>query len=472
MHRSNVRFGGGLEHTLLHPVALVAMLLTILLIFLLPRKYVIVPFLFCGVLIPLGQEIVVGGVHLMVLRLLVLAGVLRMLGAMLFSQKKLLPCGLGAMDRYFLLWVFFAALVPVLLFREAGAVIKSCAFVLDAAGSYLLFRFLILEKEDIYRVLKTLGWICVVVALGMCFEQLRRVNVFGYLGSFPAISGIRDGRIRSQGPFAGPITAGCFGATLFPLFYLLWKMGRAKTTAVFGLISSTLIMVTSASSTPLLAYAAGVCAICLWPLRRKMRMMRWGLVMVLVALQLVMKAPIWFVITHFEIVGGSSNYQRAELIQGFVTHFSNWWLLGTAGNGNFGWLMWDMTNQYVVEGYTGGLATLFCFIAVMVVGFKWLGKARKNVESDRKQEWFFWLFGAALFANVVAFFGISYFDQMRMVWFVVLALTATAALPVLKENPVRETVVGAPSRAPRLPYRSASTDRATGNGRKPLVSPR
>jgi hypothetical protein len=36
--------------------------------------------------------------------------------------------------------------------------------------------------------------------------------------------------------------------------------------------------------------------------------------------------------------------------------------------------------------------------------------------------------GAALFANVVAFFGISYFDQTMVAWYGLLAMIPTAAL--------------------------------------------
>jgi hypothetical protein len=66
---------------------------------------------------------------------------------------------------------------------------------------------------------------------------------------------------------------------------------------------------------------------------------------------------------------------------------------------------------------------------MICICFSRIGTARKAVAGDSKKEWFFWIFGAALFSHVVAFFGISYFDQTRFVWFALLAMIATATAP-------------------------------------------
>ena len=64
----NLRFGGGVSHTVLHPAVAVIMILTGLLILLLPRRYAIVPFLISGILIPQDQVLVIGGLHFAILR--------------------------------------------------------------------------------------------------------------------------------------------------------------------------------------------------------------------------------------------------------------------------------------------------------------------------------------------------------------------------------------------------------------------
>ena len=106
-----------------------------------------------------------------------------------------------------------------------------------------------------------------------------------------------------------------------------------------------------------------------------MRLVRWGIIATLIALQLVMKSPVWHIITHFDISG--SSYHRYELIDQCIHHFWDWWLVGTNSNANWGWDMWDTANQYVSNAYHGGLLGLIFFIAIIAYGFKYLGRARK-----------------------------------------------------------------------------------------------
>ncbi len=268
--------------------------------------------------------------------------------------------------------------------------------------------------------------------------------------------------MRSQGPFEHELLAGTFGATLFPLFFLLWKSGKSRLLGVAGMIAATVIVLTSSSSTPVLAYGAALIAICAWPLRGAMRTVRWGIVAGLVALQLVMKAPVWFAIQHIDIVGGSSGYHRAMLINDFIMHFRDWWLMGTTENARWGFNMWDLCNQYVYEGQLGGLASFICFLALICICFSRIGTARKAVEGDRNKEWYFWLLGGALFSHVVAFFGVSYFDQTRFSWFALLGMIVTATAAYLPEKVPAPKAVRLPATRPVAGYaRRAAPGRAT-----------
>jgi hypothetical protein len=151
-----------------------------------------------------------------------------------------------------------------------------------------------------------------------------------------------------------------------------------------------------------------------------------------------MKAPVWFLITHVDLVAGNSGYHRAMLIDTCVRHFSDWWLIGTNQAMNWGWDMWDMSNQFVAEAEVGGLATFICFVLMISWSFGRIGKARKLAEGDRKQEWFLWFLGIALFSHIVAFFGISYFDQTKFLWFALFAMITTTTSPVLATKTATE----------------------------------
>jgi hypothetical protein len=95
------------------------------------------------------------------------------------------------------------------------------------------------------------------------------------------------------------------------------------------------------SSTPILAYVAGILGLLLWPVRRKMKVVRWLIVITLGVLAIVMNAPVWFVIAHINVVGGSGGYDRAFLIDMCMRHIRDWWLIGTNQNGNWGYDMWE-----------------------------------------------------------------------------------------------------------------------------------
>src|SRR5579863_6800233 len=114
MQPDNLRFGGGASDTVLHPIVLVAMLIAIALIFLLPRKYVIWPLLAITFLVPLGQEVLIGGLHFFVFRIIVLTVGVRMLGSMFSSSDGIFGKRLGGLDLVFLLWALFRALAGVM----------------------------------------------------------------------------------------------------------------------------------------------------------------------------------------------------------------------------------------------------------------------------------------------------------------------------------------------------------------------
>ena len=83
------------------------MLIAMALIVLLPRKYVIWPFLCTAFLIPLGQSILLGGLHFFVIRIIILTVAVRMLGSAFSSPEGVFGKRLGTFDVVFLLWALF-----------------------------------------------------------------------------------------------------------------------------------------------------------------------------------------------------------------------------------------------------------------------------------------------------------------------------------------------------------------------------
>lgn len=436
-----VAFGGGAGHTVLHPFVAAAMVIGVILILVLPRKYAAAAFLLVVLLSPPGQQLLLAGVHLYVPSILVLAGLARMAQAKLSSKGELFVGGFTSIDKAFFCWAIFRAVASILLNRlDPGAIVYQIGFLLTSMGGFFLLRFLIQDEESVVTVIKTFAFFVAVVAVTMSYEKFHDLNVFGYLGSTSLYPDIREGSIRARGPFEHEILAGVFGATLLPLFLWLWHSKLGRMAAFFGVVGSTAMVLASASSTSLMVYMGVILGCCFWVFRKHMRVFRWGLVIVLILLQIVMKAPVWFVINHVDIVPGNSSYHRAMLIDVFIRHFWDWWLVGTNDAKTWGWDMWDTSNQFVSEGESGGLATFICFIMMISYSFGWIGKARKLVEAegDRKKEWFLWFLGVALFAHIVGFLGISYFDQTRFMWYALLVMISLATSSILGRKPLAE----------------------------------
>jgi len=112
-----------------------------------------------------------------------------------------------------------------------------------------------------------------------------------------------------------------------------------------------------------------------------------------------MDAPVWFLIARVDVTGSSTGYFRALLIDQFIRHFFDWWLVGTESNAGWGEDMWDLSNQFVAEGFTGGLLTFIWFITMISRCFGRLGDKLKTLDGDRRQEWSQWLLGVALFGH-------------------------------------------------------------------------
>jgi len=413
MEPEHFRFGGGAADTMLTPAMALAMLIVIGLIFTRPRNKVIVPFLLGCFTIPMQQVVVLGGQHFTSVRILIIAALIRraILGGTSTAGK--FPGGLNGVDRMVILWAVSLQTILSLQWMEMQSFIHNLGNFLDIFGGYLVVRFFIPDGETVRRTIKTLAVICIIQGVCMLNEQISHVNVFGYVGGLGPWLTIRDGKIRSEGVL-GCINAGAFAGALIPLFLWLWTERKSRMLAYAGLAGATVMVFTSNSSTSLLALAATALAIFFWPLRKQMRLVRWALVLTLVALHLVMKAPVWALIARIDLTGSSSGDHRYKLVDGCIRHFSDWWLLGYKFYDQWGYGYFDVCNQFVVQALNGGLLALVAYIAIFSRSFGAIGKARKKVAGDRGREWLLWCLGSTLFSVAVAHFGINYPAMMEI----------------------------------------------------------
>jgi hypothetical protein len=425
MPPEHLRFGGGAAETAINPLVAVYLLIAILFILVLPRGKAITPFLFAFFTIPIGQVVVLGSLHFTALRILILAGLARRAGFRKSGSEGKFPGGFNALDRVVVLWSLSTLIAFCLEFRDMAAWANGLGDLLDKLGGYFVVRSLILNRQTMRRTIKTLAAICAILGVSMINEKISHINVFGLLGGIAREVTVRDGHIRSSGTL-GCIYAGAFAGVLIPLFLWLWTEGKSKMAALAGFTGAMAMVITSYSSTSSLALMGSFVGLCFWPVRKQMRIIRWGLVLGLVTLHMVMKAPVWALIAHIDLTGSSSGDHRYMLVDMTIRHFSDWWLIGSDAYASWGYDSWDLCNQFVAVAVTGGLLTLVFYITVFSRGFGAIGKARKLVNGDRRQEWLLWCLGSALFATVVAHFGINYMAQLIMGFFPLVACVSVA----------------------------------------------
>jgi hypothetical protein len=318
-----------------------------------------------------------------------------------------------------------------LLWRNYDAVKWILGTAYNVIGVYFLFRCLLRDLNDVSRLLKMTAIVIVPLAGLMLLEKTTGRNVFAVFGGVPEITFVREGKLRCEGPFGHPILAGTFGATLFPYFVaLFWQKGKAKWIALLGMASAVVIVVTCASSGPLFALLGCCIALGMWPWRKHLRVVRWGIVAGLGVCQMLMKAPVWFLIAHVGVVAGSDSYHRAYLIDRWIYNFWDWWLVGTRSTD--AWAskddhLFDVTNNYVVVSANGGLITLIMLIAVIVLSFRAVGlgvRAAERCGEGRATQMIIWALGASLLAHVVSYISVAYFDQNFVNWYLLLAMIA------------------------------------------------
>jgi len=416
--------------TQIHPASLAFALVSGFLMLLLPRRAALVPLLFAVVFIPLQQRVVIFTLDFFVLRILVLFGWARVMMRGEFQGLRL-----NRIDKLMLLWTLSSIVMYTILWKTSGAFINRLGVSFDIIGVYFLTRFLVRDMDDIVWVIKTLAVVSIPVAAAMLVERTTGRNLFSLLGGVPDYTVIRDGKLRCQGAFAHSITAGSFSASLLPLFWAAKKLGRRRHLLMYvALASATLITVSTSSSGPALAYMAGIIGIALWYFRDRMRLIRWAVVLTLIGLHIVMKAPVWALILRVKIFGASTAYHRYRLFDQFVNRVDEWWLYGVKSTAAWGYWLFDVTNHFIRIAVDGGLVTLVLFIAILSYCFQSAGRALKSNHLSEENEKVVWALGASLFVHVISFFGVSYFDQIRVILYLNLALLAAVRAMTEKEE--------------------------------------
>ena len=420
--------------------AIIFVVLNSILLLSLPRQYAPIPLLIAVSYMTIAQGIDIGPFNFTVIRILVAVGVIRVI--VLSEWKTIEAHGLDFLMIAFAIWAiassFFRPEITSSLVFRLGLAYNTC-------GVYFLLRFFCQSTKDIWGLYQITAILLAPIAIAMMYEQIRVYNVFSLLGGVPAFPTIREGNIRAQGPFRHAILAGTVGAVCFPLMASLWFKHRKS--GIIGMVSCLIIVLTSKSSGPLASLIAGLCGLLMWRYRHNMRYVRWSAFFGIIALDFIMKAPVYFLMARIPLVKGSTGWHRAELIDSSIRHLNEWWLWGTDYTRH--WMptgvSWspdhtDITNHYIKMGVIGGMPLMVLLISQLVKAFFVVGKVlQSNLLLSPDTMFMVWALGASLFANAATMISVSYFDQSFVFLYMTLAAIGSVWSSTIKgygENPI------------------------------------
>lgn len=376
----------------------------------------------------LGQAVDVFGLHIYPTRALTLAAFVRVLIRDEWSFRTL-----NVVDRALLVVYVYETLVFIL--HGNGSAVNAIGGLTDVVLAYFSFRGLIRSFEDLVWFLRALA-VLLVPYVGMLYmESSTGNNPFSVIGGIAA-DDYRDGRPRCTGSFGHAAILGTFGASFIPLFIALSLRKSAHLIGLLGIGLCSAIVFFSNSGGPVTCLMVAVTGWLFWCVRRKMSAVRAVFAMILVALVLFMHAPLWYLPAKIAELTGGDGWHRSYLMDVALHHLDEWWLAGMSVLHTSDWFPYvvvtggaDIINYYLGFGIAAGVSAVVLFVFLLIRAFSQLGKAlaatRVTLQVHAGREILLWALGVVLTVHVFNWFGIVYFDQYYVVFFMQLATTST-----------------------------------------------
>lgn len=387
--------------------------------------------MFAGVLfLTQAEQISIGGFNMFAIRFLELAGIVRVLVRKEFSFSKI-----NGIDRTILFLYIYTTFV--FLLRSSDSQGYQIGLTVDAFLCYFTFRGLVRNVKDVNWFLRAFLFLLAPYVILVLIESRTSQNPFIPIGGIAATEEwFREGRIRCFGTFAHPSLLGTLGGSFIPI-YIGQLFTKRRTLAFVGVVMCLAIIYAANSGGPITCLFVGIVGWLLWPLRTKMQWVRRGLLATIVLLGLVMKAPIWYLLSKLSDLTGGDGYHRSYLMDIAFRNLGKWWLIGMPIQNTINWFPYrngstgaaDITNAYVWFGLQGGLLSVIVFVLLLTRAFKGigntLGSLRSNPDTDDSSKYLYWGLGVMLAVHIINWFGITYYDQTFVVWYMQLAVIST-----------------------------------------------
>lgn len=406
-------------HTIIHPVGVAVLVLCCYFIFF-RRKSLVIPALLIFIfVVPNAQRIHIISLDFSFLRIVILAALARAAFGGEFRALKT-----NKADNLVIWWMLWSVIAYGFLNGSLSAAVTRAGFMVDAVGAYFVGRIYVKTWSDMKQIAIFLGYASIPMVIFFLVERSSGRNLFSVFGGIRDYILVREGKLRCQGPFSHPIMAGLFWASILPWLAVVWNRREAsKPLLTLMFASMTLIILNTASSTPVMAVLLIGLGLMFFPYRGTLPLLRWLALFGLIAAQIVMEKGAAHLLARVNIFSGSTGWHRYHLIDQAINHLGEWFLVGTLSTQHWGEGLEDVTNQYILEGVRGGVLGMMLFVAFLVALFQLVGRAIQVSDSDQDR-WIYWCAGVGLFAHMFSFLSVSYFGQMIASFFLFSGITA------------------------------------------------
>lgn len=415
----------------IHPLALLALLGVLAIIFVGKRRTALIAGIGILCLIPSGQRVVIAGLDFAFLRILAIG-----LFARVVAYGELQRIRLSLLDGlvlFFGLW----PLVAMILRGSNTSFVRNVGQGGDLILLYFAGRALVREPEDVRVMARVIFFVAIPVLCAFTVEKVTGRNFFAVFGGLSPITAIRVGKLRVQGAFAHPILAGTWWAAILPFFLVLIMSPLKSKDRLLGIIGGIIcasLVIMTASSTPLAGLGVGLLGVLLFPIRKNMKLF-WAPVLIFGAIIHVIHdlGVHHFALAKFPGLTGSTGSHRYKLIDACAQRMNEWFLFGGDSTYHWGWGLDDVTCEYVKASMAGGILQLLCLLGILFVVFRNAGRMIKR--SGRDSGAVCYGMGIAVAVHMICFVAVTYFGQITLLFWVTLA--ALQSLSQYENDPLR-----------------------------------
>lgn len=395
-----------------------------------PRRWALLAMMAGVFFLTQGHSFNLAGLSLFPIRLLEAAALARVV-----VRRELVWSQLHRLDWTLLFAYNYTALVWIMRSPELAA--EQVAFALDPTFCYLALRGLMTKLEELRWLLVAFVPLLVAFTILVALERATGQTSFAMVGANWSLY-VREGIVRCSGPFRHASLLGSVAAAFLALYVSLWWRKQDRAVAALGAALCAALVLLSNSGGPVTSALAAAVGWVMWPVRNRMRLVRYAMLGVLVFLILFMKAPIWYLPFKISLIVGGGGYHRGALMESAWNDLSQWWLFGMDLRNSVNWIPYfhpltggaDITNQFIVFAIYGGLAGLVLLVLVLSCAFSEIGRKMKLLrlfgDKPSSSEALLWGLGVALSVHAVSWLGIAYFDQSWVIW--LLHLSAVSAV--------------------------------------------